>query len=214
MARRGAMALLALVTACGYGSAAAPVAIRVAPVAEPGLDVDAAALVARAVRRAVARGPGTRIAATGAEEISLEVELLDAGMNLAAFADPNLRAAEYRATVLLRGRLRDPSGAVVWSSPVIAGESAVLSPPGRVEVLDGARRRSLEWAAEDAADRLVVSVRLAGIPRWRPGAVPERLRAQEPPSEGTPPPAEAPEGRVPAFDDRGPAAYPPSPDPG
>lgn len=154
---------------CGYqvtarGTGAAARAIRVGRIIEPGIDVDAAAMVAGAVRQAIARGPSTRLVRGDAAEAELEVELVNSASALATLADPGLRAAQYRAVVLVRGRLLDKQGKVLWTSTVITGEAPYLSAPGPIEALDGARRRALERAADDAAERLVASM------SWREGA--------------------------------------------
>jgi hypothetical protein len=128
---------------------------------ESGLDVDVAAYLARAVREAVARSTSTSLVREDAAEVRLEVVLLGASSPLQPFADPNLRAAQYVATVSLRARLVDKRGQVVWTSEVINGEAPFLSPQGRIEVLDGVRRTALSRAADDAASRLIASMSAA-----------------------------------------------------
>jgi hypothetical protein len=146
---------------CGYSiapGAGAARAINVSPIAEQGIDIDAASLVAVAVRHAVARGPSTRLASDQDANETLQVELLNSASSLAVLADPALRAAQNRAMVTVRGRLLDKKGHVIWESAIITCDSPFLSTPGPIETLDGARRRALQRAAEDAADRLVASM--------------------------------------------------------
>jgi hypothetical protein len=150
-----------LAAGCGYtvGPAGGTArAIAVGRMTEPGIDVDAAALVNAAVRHALASSPGTRLVAEDAADETLDIELLNATSGLAPLADPNLRAAQYRALVLVRGKLIDRTGKVTWTSPVITGEAPFLSTPGPIETLDGARRRALSRAADVAAERLVASM--------------------------------------------------------
>jgi hypothetical protein len=126
-------------------------------VREVGIDVDAAAYVGASVRRAVARGQGLRISPKSDSHGELEVEIVDIQIGLGSFADPSLRAARYQVVVSLRGKLVDASG-FVWNSPSIAGYAPFLSTPGPLEALDGAGRRALERASDEAADRLVAGL--------------------------------------------------------
>jgi hypothetical protein len=150
----------ALGGACGYAVSpgAGARAIAVGKVSEPAIDVDAAAMVNAAVRHAIASNPSTRLVSGGAADATLDIELVNSAAALAPLADPNLRAAQYRVVVLVKGRLHDRSGKVIWESPVIVGEAPFLSTPGQVEALDGARRRALSRAADVAAERLVASL--------------------------------------------------------
>ena len=132
--------------------------MSVAPVLESGTDIDAGALVSAAVRRAVARAPATDLVDPDFAQSRLEVELIGASARLAPLAEPGRRAAQYLAVVRLRGRLVDLDGDVLWASPVVAGEAPFLSAAGRIEALDGARRRALKQAAEQAADRLIAGM--------------------------------------------------------
>lgn len=136
-------------------------ALSIAPIAEYGIDVDAAAFVDTAVREAIARGASTRLVGAEVAEASLEVTLVGTDSPLLPFADPGQRTAQYRAIVSLRGRLISRTGAVLWASGVISGEAPYLSPSGRIEVLDGVRRTALAHAAEDAASRLYASMAAA-----------------------------------------------------
>lgn len=129
-----------------------------APLVESGTDVDAGAYVDAAVRSALARSSSARLVGADAADASLEVTLVGTDSPLQPFADPGLRAAQYRALVSLRGRLISRTGDVLWTSDVITGESPYLSPAGRIEVLDGTRRTALSRAAEDAAARLIASM--------------------------------------------------------
>jgi hypothetical protein len=155
---------LALVTSCGYSlGARKPQLISVAPVAEQGIDVDAAAYVNTALREAVARSLSARLVEEEASEASLLVTLVGTDAPLLPFADPGARAAQYRAVVSLKGQLISRTGKVLWTSEVINGESNYLNPGGAIEVLDGMRRTALARAAEDAAARLVASLTLSRV---------------------------------------------------
>jgi lipopolysaccharide assembly LptE-like protein len=152
-----ALAFTIALAGCGYSAvpAAGARSIAIGRLSEPGIDVDAAALVNAAVRHAIASSPSTRLVSRGAADATLDIELLNSASALAPLADPNVRAAQYRAVVLVRGRLLDKRGVLIWESPVIQGDSPFLSTPGPVETLDGARRRALARAADIAAERLV-----------------------------------------------------------
>ena len=157
MRRLGALALVA-VTGCGYTTRVSTPAgddygLRVTPVSHPGLDPYAPGLVDHALRRAVARAAGLRVDDDAAP--TLTVEVVDARVGLTAFAEPALRAAQYQAEVVLRGVLVGPSGRRVWGSPLSAGVAPYLSTGGRIEALDGAGRRAMGEAADEAARRLV-----------------------------------------------------------
>jgi hypothetical protein len=132
--------------------------IYVAPIKEPGLHVDTGAMVDEAVRRAVANRAGLLLVREPSSDVTLEVELLTSGAALEAFAEPGLRAGQYRASVQVKGRLVGADGRVRWESPVVSGEAPFLSPPGAIEQLDGAERRSLAAAADTAADRLIAAM--------------------------------------------------------
>jgi hypothetical protein len=148
-----------LLVGCGYtiGPGRTPGGVRtiaVARIEEPGLDLDAAAMVAESVRRAVARGPSTELASSGADA-TVEVKLLESSSGLAPLADPSTRAAQYRAIIRLTAVLTKSDGRVLWRSSVVTGEAPYLSMPGKLEALDGARRRALAQAADDAATKLL-----------------------------------------------------------
>lgn len=154
------LVILLTVAGCGYTLGAAPTPggvrhIRVAPVEEPGIDIDAAAVVSNAVRRAVARSPSTKLASGDGAEAALYVTMLDAKEGLAPYANPGARAAQYKLRVRVKARLMSSAGEMLWSSGIIEGEAAFLSPTGGLESVDGARRRAMVSAAEDAADRLI-----------------------------------------------------------
>lgn len=159
MSLRLGLVLTSLLVACGYTVGAVrpahgPRAIRVAPIEERGIDVDAAAQVARAVRRRIAMGPSTSLEEDRPEAI-LKVRLLEAKDALSPMSDPRLRAAEYVAQIRLQGTLSSTVGRTLWRSPVLVGEAHFMSMPGSIEALDGARRRALAQAADQAADRLL-----------------------------------------------------------
>lgn len=159
---RASLLIAALgLASCGYTFGRDLRPISVAPIKEPGIDVDAAPLLTAAIRHAVARGPGTRLAGEESGAALLQVELLSSTSGLTSFADPAVRAAQYRAVVNVRATLVGANGKTLWQSSVITGEAPYLSTPGAIEKLEGARRRALERAAEDAAERLVASL------RWR-----------------------------------------------
>jgi hypothetical protein len=170
-ARTVALALAGLLVAagCGYtagglGASAAPLAVHLEALDEPGQDVDAAALVAQAIRRALARRPGLLLTSAGEAEVALSVRLLGVTSGLAPFSDPGLRAPQYVVTLALGAEARRGSGAPRGLPPV-QGEAVYFSTPGRVEALDGARRLALARAAEDAADRLATALLLDASPR-------------------------------------------------
>ncbi|MBK6690257.1 MAG: hypothetical protein IPG45_37675 [Deltaproteobacteria bacterium] len=155
-------ALVGLI-ACGYtASSARPDGqvrrLHVAPIVDPALHLDTGALVEEAVRQAIAREAGVLLVAEPDAEEVLQVELLSGAAGLEAFAQPDRRAAQYRATVLVRGILKGRGGQVEWTSPVVSGDSAYLSTPGALESLDGAERRGLDRAAQQAAGRLVLAL--------------------------------------------------------
>jgi hypothetical protein len=153
-------ATLAISASCGYsvGAVRTPGNVRrisVAPVQEDGIDIDAAALVAREVRRKIANGMSTTLSDEENAQAVLAVTLLDSDAKLAPLADPGLRAAQYVAVVRIRGTLTSTAGKALWKSGVISAEAPYLSVPDDLEALDGARRRALAQAAESAAARLV-----------------------------------------------------------
>ena len=157
MARRAAAltALALLGASCGYtsrvtGPDGGDVAVVVPPVAHPGLDPYAPGIVDRALRRAVARAAGLRL--SDAAPRALRVTVADVRIGLTPFAEPGLRAAQYEAEITLTGALE---GGRPWRSPVVRGAAPFLSTGGRLEALDGAGRRALGEAADEAARRLV-----------------------------------------------------------
>jgi hypothetical protein len=163
-ATRLALASLALLAACGYSSRVATrdgrdVALFVPLVSGAGIDVDVAALVDAELRRAVARSAGMVLAGEGAP-LKLEVAVVDARTELAPFAEPGLRAAQYDAVVVLSGRVIGAGGEVKFEVGPVQGEAPYLSTGGRLEALDGAGRRALGQAGGRAAERLVGVVRL------------------------------------------------------
>lgn len=160
---------------CGYTVASVrttggePYRLDVAPVVELGVDVDAAGYVASAVRSTILRSQGLELGGAGSANGRLTVEIVDVQIGLGAFSEPNLRAARYQVSIVLRGRLAD-SGGETWTSAPVTGTAPFLSPPGRIEALDGAGRRALERASDEAADRLVAAlmVKLSRIEENRP----------------------------------------------
>lgn len=123
-------------------------------------DVDLAGEIDAAVGRALVRTPN--LALTQTATTGLEVELVRAGQGLRPLAEPGLRAAEYLAFVVLRGRLIDEAGHTISRSPAVRGEARFLSRPGRIEALDGAGRTAMARAVEQAATRLVAWVSTKG----------------------------------------------------
>jgi hypothetical protein len=130
--------------------------LAVAEIRETGVDVDAAGFVSAAVRRAVSRGQGLELAGSKAHG-ELAVEIVDIQLGLGAFAEPGLRAARYQVSISLRGKLTDASG-FEWTSAPVTGYAPFFSTPGAIEALDGAGRRALERASDEAAERLIASV--------------------------------------------------------
>ncbi len=134
-----------------------PYRLSVVEVGESGIDVDAGALVSASVRRAVMREQGLTLATGATAHGALAVEIVDIQISLGSFTDPSQRAARYQVVVSLRGRLEDASG-FKWVSPAATGYAPFFSTPGPIEALDGAGRRALEQAAEDAGQRLIASL--------------------------------------------------------
>ncbi|MEQ8278881.1 MAG: LPS assembly lipoprotein LptE [Deltaproteobacteria bacterium] len=167
--KRWAPLLLLLAAACGYTTSARRAdgtvhTIFVEPIAEPGLDLDAGSDVARAVRLAIARTSGLALADEATADHRLRVEILGVRSSLAPFAEPALRAAQYVVRITLRGVVHDATGVPAWQTPVVTGDSRFMSTPGGVEQLDGANRRTIEQASQEAAERLVtmIEMRFAG----------------------------------------------------
>jgi hypothetical protein len=104
----------------------------------------------------VARAQGLQLAGSKAHG-TLSVEIVDIQIGLGTFAEPSLRAARYQVSISLRGKLED-AGGFVWTSAPIAGHAPFFSTPGAIEALDGAGRRALERASDEAAERLVASL--------------------------------------------------------
>lgn len=154
-----------LVASCGYHfGAVGPQGVRALEVRaedEQGIDVDAGALLASAVRRAVAHGPSTHLAPPGEAEAILEVRLIEARAPLSPLSDTAVRAGEYRAEVVAVGTLVAPDGRVLWRSQRVIGSAPFLSAPGALETQEGLRRAALARAAEEAAERLVTALRSA-----------------------------------------------------
>lgn len=161
---RAALILL-LVAGCGYTTSARRAdgtvhTIYIAPISEPGIDLDAGADVARSVRLAVGRSSGLALAEAGDADYTMTVEILGVDSSLAPFAEPTLRAAQYNVRISLRAVLEDVPGRLAYTTPIVVGESRYLSTPGGLEVLDGANRRMIEQAADQAASRLVTMVQM------------------------------------------------------
>jgi hypothetical protein len=127
---------------------------------EPGVDVDAAGMLASSVRRAVASGLSTQLATDDAQAV-LRVRLLDVKASLQPMADPGMRAGQYEAKIRCDAALYDKDGELLWKSSAVTGEAPFLSPPGPIEQLDGARRRALARAADDAAQKLIANMLFA-----------------------------------------------------
>lgn len=161
--RLAATAWLLAALGCGYttrvvGPGGGDLLVHVPQVEAPGIDVDAAGLVDARLRRAVARAAGLALAPEVDAQVVLHVEVLEVRAGLSPFAEPALRAAQYEATVRLRGRLARRDGGPAWRSAPVTGRDAYLSTAGPIERLDGAGRRALARAAEDAAERLVAAM--------------------------------------------------------
>jgi hypothetical protein len=150
------------VIGCGYSagsfrSSGEPYRVRIAPIVDrPAVDIDAAGLVATSIRGAILREQGLALV-NGEPDGLLAVDLVSVDMGIGAFAEPSLRAARYQVTVVVECRLSE-DGREVWRSPPIAGVAPFFSPPGRIEALDGASRRALEHASEQAAERAVAAL--------------------------------------------------------
>lgn len=166
MASHATVGLFMLLAGCGYSSrVVAPhggdLELFVAPVISPGLDVDAAGLVDAELRREVARGRGLSLSAQASAGAELHAELIDVRTQLAPFADPSLRAAQYEVQVSLRARLVRRDGGAPWRSSAVLGRASFLSTGGRLEALDGAGRRALRQAVQQASEQLVAAMSLA-----------------------------------------------------
>lgn len=156
------LGLLSALAGCGYstrvvGPHGDDLTVFVPLVEAPGIDVDAPGFVDASVRREVARAAGLSLAGEAGAQAVFRVEVLEVRTGLAPFAEPALRAAQYQATIRLRGRLERP-GAKGWRSGVVTGAASYLSTAGPIERLDGAGRRALARAAEDAAEQLVAAL--------------------------------------------------------
>lgn len=126
-----------------------------------GIDVDLAALLATATRDAVAGRAELSLVGRGDADVTLRVDLVPGAAGLSALADPARRAAEYRVEVRLQATLVTETSSrsePLWRSDTIVGEATYLSAAGSIVALDGARRRALARAAEDAAQRLVTAL--------------------------------------------------------
>ena len=132
--------------------------VAVRPVHEDGVDVDAAGILSGVIRKAVAAHPAATLVTEQNAEAILVVELLSVGGGLAPLADPGSRAAQYRSQISIKAKLDHSSGNTIWHSGRIIGQADYLSVPDGIETLDGARRRALMRAAQNAADQLVTSL--------------------------------------------------------
>jgi hypothetical protein len=155
--------ILLLCSACGYamGTGRFPQQVEriaVPPVTEDGVDVDAAGVLAGLVRKAVAAHPAARLVSAKRAEAILHVKLDSVGGGLAPLSDPGSRAAQYRSQITITAQLKRPGGEVIWRSGRIVGQADFLSVPDAIETLDGARRRALARAAENATDQLMTSL--------------------------------------------------------
>ncbi len=149
------------------GAAREPTPIRVVVRDAQGVDVDAAAEAARALRAEIARSTDLALADDARAADVLEADLVDASTALGAQTDTRRRAGEYVARVELTVRLVARDGGVRARITQIVGEAPYLSVPGPLVALDGQRRRALAAAADDAARRALDALRAALSPRDR-----------------------------------------------
>jgi outer membrane lipopolysaccharide assembly protein LptE/RlpB len=145
---------------CGYRLGARPLvggvrALSVPAVRGEGIDLDAEAELARALRRAVARGPSTRLVPAGAADARLAVRLISADAGLAPLSDGAARASDYELRVRVSATLIRGVEEVIWRSGPVEGRAPYFSVPDAAEALDGARRRALARACEAAAEQLL-----------------------------------------------------------
>ncbi len=157
--------ILLLVAGCGYTTSARRAdgtvhTLYVAPISEPGIDLDAGADVARAVRLAIGRASGLALEDAATADYTVTVEIVAVDTSLAPFSEPSLRAAQYAVRISVRAVLEAVPGEIAWTTPVVVGTSQYLSTPGGVAALDGANRRTIEVAAEQAASRLVTMIQM------------------------------------------------------
>ncbi|MBI2374982.1 MAG: hypothetical protein HYV07_13380 [Deltaproteobacteria bacterium] len=150
-------ALLASMS-CGFGFHGTSRAIRVEAVETAGSDLDASAELEKALRIAIARGPGTVLDDANPSRV-LRVRLLEATNSPAPTSDPGRRAGESVAFVKIRATLTSTSGMVVFSVDELVADSPFVSPPGEVAALEGRRRLAVARAAEDLADALLARIR-------------------------------------------------------
>ena len=154
-----AASVLLAFSSCGYATRPPLLGpsdwqLHLAPIVEEALDLDAGAEVDSALRRHLARRTFIRLEEDAAN--TLVVALSEARVQLAARAEPALRAPRYVVKVALKATLvQEDIKPTMSHSFVVAGEDEFTAPAGSIEALDGAQRASLARAADEAADRLV-----------------------------------------------------------
>ncbi len=151
-------ALLAPLAACGYSSRivtpeGGDYRIHIPLVTNSALDVDISGLVDAHLRREVARTAGLRTDDGDSAQAVLRVEITGVKTQLASFADPSVRAAQYETVVSLKAELT--VGQAKWEWAKTQGRAPFLSRAGRLEALDGAGRIALALASEQACQTLV-----------------------------------------------------------
>jgi hypothetical protein len=170
---RFALPLLAgLAAACATfrpSGPATPVALEI--IDEVRVDLDAPAIVERAVRQRLMARPELELVADPAAP-QLRVHLHDVRNAQLPGSDPRLRAPRYRVAVELWAEVQpvaSPEGVepeVLTARAV--GEAVYVARAGEIGRLDGAYRTFLSRAAEEAADR-VVDILAARLARFTSG---------------------------------------------
>lgn len=120
----------------------------------PDASIDAGSELEYALRSAFVRQAAFTLAAEDRASLRLKIRLEAVSTALDSFAEPAVRAARYEAKVALHAELRDQKGGLCWRGQAL-GRADVFSPAGALETLDGALRRALQQASEDAAARLL-----------------------------------------------------------
>ena len=132
--------------------------LAVPPVTEDGVDIDAAALLGGAIRRAVTRHPSADLVSVPKADARLQITLLDVSGSLAPMADPGLRAAQYRARVTMKAVLIHRDGRTLWRTSRIIGQADYLSVPDDIEALEGRHKTALKEASDSAAEQLMTAL--------------------------------------------------------
>ena len=109
--------------------------------------------VENALRQAIWRHPQWQLEAPG--QYWVELEFPEMSYQLAPYAEPSLRAAEYWTFVELTGVVGCSSSGMTTVPIHARGEGRARSPPGGVDALEGALRVGFQHAARAAARDLM-----------------------------------------------------------